>query len=533
MSTLRQLLETVGTAVVDVVAAPRGLDLEIRDVLVHDRSDELEIGRGDLVLGIGLNPGAEVVELVQQLGTRSAAGVAVKSHVLDGDVSDAAWRTDLALVSVNKGTSWAQVLALMQSALTHGGFHIRGEKLAGLEAGDLFALADAAGALVDAPVTIEDRLSRVLAYSRGQERADAARAETVMGRKVPERFVKRFEKEGLFRRLGRSDGSIYLDDIEEDVLPRLVVPVRAGAELLGSMWAACRGKPSDKQVAAFEDAAKIAALHLLRLRAGADIERRLEADLLAAALHGGGAARDAIARLGMRGDSFVVLALWVDSEDRTAAESVQIELRDLLSVQMEALRLNGSVAPLGGVVYALLETSPLGANLSGVQRLGREVAARCRSTVGVSPHVGVGSLARGVSDIPRSKREADAALKVLRAGRCEPPIATIEEVRVQALLLRFGEVASDDTDLYETKVRVLAETDARKGTRYVETLRAFLETFGDVALASERLLVHPNTFRYRLRRIQEISGVKLDDANERLALMILLSVFLQGESVTG
>jgi DNA-binding PucR family transcriptional regulator len=34
--------------------------------------------------------------------------------------------------------------------------------------------------------------------------------------------------------------------------------------------------------------------------------------------------------------------------------------------------------------------------------------------------------------------------------------------------------------------------------------------------------VHPNTFRYRLRRITEVGGIDLDDADSRFAAMLEL-----------
>lgn len=45
--------------------------------------------------------------------------------------------------------------------------------------------------------------------------------------------------------------------------------------------------------------------------------------------------------------------------------------------------------------------------------------------------------------------------------------------------------------------------DAVHNTVLVETLRARLDAFGDVNAAAAVLFVHPNTFRYRLRRLAE------------------------------
>ncbi len=51
------------------------------------------------------------------------------------------------------------------------------------------------------------------------------------------------------------------------------------------------------------------------------------------------------------------------------------------------------------------------------------------------------------------------------------------------------------------------------------TLRAWLEAQGDPAQAGERLGVHENTVRYRLRKMAEITNLALDDARKRLAMI--------------
>jgi hypothetical protein len=58
----------------------------------------------------------------------------------------------------------------------------------------------------------------------------------------------------------------------------------------------------------------------------------------------------------------------------------------------------------------------------------------------------------------------------------------------------------------------------------VETLRAWLEAFGDVIAASAAMFVHPNTFRYRLRRLAEVGQLDLADPEVRFAAMLELRI---------
>ena len=56
----------------------------------------------------------------------------------------------------------------------------------------------------------------------------------------------------------------------------------------------------------------------------------------------------------------------------------------------------------------------------------------------------------------------------------------------------------------------------------METLAAYLDAFGDVRRAAASLDVHPNTFRYRLQRLVELSRLDLDDPVERLVVQLQL-----------
>src|SRR5439155_19650800 len=69
----------------------------------------------------------------------------------------------------------------------------------------------------------------------------------------------------------------------------------------------------------------------------------------------------------------------------------------------------------------------------------------------------------------------------------------------------------------------LKEHDRSRKRSLVAMLRAHLET-GEQQQAATRLRVHPNTLRYRLDRLREISGVDLEDPETRLNLAVALRV---------
>jgi DNA-binding PucR family transcriptional regulator len=411
------------------------------------------------------------------------------------------------------------------------------ETLGGVPSGDLFALANAIGALLDAPVTIEDRSSRVLAFSGRQDEADSSRVETILGRQVPARFTRILEERGVFQALYRSDLPVYVEpivqgDTGELGLPRVALTVRAGDEILGSIWAAVHGPLSPERGQALRDAAKVVALHLLRLRAGADVERRLRADLVGTALEGGPGAAEALGRLGLAEQPGVVFALAVaysPDGDQSAARHARYvaerqRLADAFAMHLTAVHPRSAAALVGDVVYGIV---PVPADRPDAEERTARVADDFLERVGERQEllVGVGPLVRESTALPTSRAGADRALRVLRAGRGNRSVARIADVLVESLLLELTDVIAERGDPPSGPVARLVAYDAAHHTCLVDTLQAWLDTFGDVIAASAAVHVHPNTFRYRLRRLAEVGGLDLTDADARFAAMLQLRLW--------
>ena len=98
----------------------------------------------------------------------------------------------------------------------------------------------------------------------------------------------------------------------------------------------------------------------------------------------------------------------------------------------------------------------------------------------------------------------------------------VDDVRSSSVLVQLSDIAAERPGLLAGKVQLLEASDRDRSTTYVDTLRAFLDAFGDVRLAAQAVGVHPNTFRYRLRRLSELVGLDLDDPEQRLVAQLQL-----------
>lgn len=539
-ASLGRVIEDLGNTLLEVVCGPADGNAEIEHVVIHDVLDDTLPMRKALVLGVGLSDPAEISDLLTALAAQQAAALVLRAPVrAEEQVLAASDASRIPVLALTRGASWAQLAAMLRSLIAEGDVGEQGaQTLGGMPSGDLFALANAIATLLNAPVTIEDRNSRVLAFSGRQDEADPARIETVLGRQVPERFSRQLEERGVFRELYRSEDPIDIAPVTNDdglpSFPRVALAVRAGDEILGSIWAAVHEPLGADRARALKDSAGLVALHMLRERAGADVERRLRADLLATVLEGGSGAADAASRLRLDGHRCVVLALAAPdrSRDESSADARGIAERqhiaDAFAMHLGAVYLRSAVAPIGDVIYAVVgvrtdqDDADVHATRVATDFLGRLGSAR-------AVRVGVGTIAEDTQGIPVSRVNADRALRVLQDFPHREPVALFTTVQVDALLVELGDLARARGDQPAGPVGLLIEHDREKGTQLVATLRAWLDAFGDVSVASARIYTHPNTFRYRLRRLAEISGLDLTDPESRFSAMMQLRLLTSVE----
>src|SRR3954449_12712373 len=211
-ASLGRVLDDLGDSLLELVAGDPAHDGEIGGIVIHDPDDEPVQPAAALVLGVGVR-GADLPDLVRDVGRRGAVGLIVRAPVaVTPALETAVEQSGLALLGLRRGATWAQLTALLRSLLAEGDLGpAEAESIGGLPSGDLFAVANAVGALLDAPVTIEDRSSRVLAFSGRQDEADPSRVETIIGRQVPEKYAKMLTDLGVFRELYREHRPVVVN----------------------------------------------------------------------------------------------------------------------------------------------------------------------------------------------------------------------------------------------------------------------------------------------------------------------------------
>jgi len=527
--TLEELLSVVGTGALGLGTAPRGLEVAVDGVTVLDARDP-GIARGDLVLAVGVDPeSAAAVDVVRQTGDAGAAAVVFGpggSGRLSEALRTAAEEAGVAVLFRTTWYRWARLVSVLLAGLAAAG--VRPDPWAAdVAPGDLNGLADAVAALVGGAVTIEDLQSRVLAHSSTEGDVDELRRLTILGRRVPEWRVAAMREDGFFQALWNATDVLYRPARGENP-ERLVAMIRGGDERLGSIWVAAVGRPLAPDAAdVLRAAARVAAAHLLhhRTRGGHD---RLAEEAARALLEGRGPA-DALAEraaLPTRGNCAV---LAVHTGDRGDGDPAR--LHGMLTLHCTAHGHRAVVVLLEGgtlVVLGGLEQDGQRAE-EQVTRLGTSLAKQVSTAFGTEARIGLGDVVAGPARLPESRRSAEAALRALLTAGGDRAVARVAEVAEAVGMARVTDALQEVSLPSQTPVARLAAFDAEhKGSFLVESLRAYLDHFGDMPAASKALGVHSNTLRYRIRRVVQVSGIDLGDPDARLLAQIQLRLLDRG-----
>lgn len=136
--------------------------------------------------------------------------------------------------------------------------------------------------------------------------------------------------------------------------------------------------------------------------------------------------------------------------------------------------------------------------------------------------IGVGRMYHGLDNVDKSFQDA---VRTVRIGKAitSKEIVTFEELGIFKILSQDS-LMDELEDFYNSTLKALVDYDRKKSTELVQTLDAYFKNNGNLTRVSEQLFTHYNTILYRISRINEITGMDLEDPNHRLNLTIALKI---------
>jgi DNA-binding PucR family transcriptional regulator len=181
------------------------------------------------------------------------------------------------------------------------------------------------------------------------------------------------------------------------------------------------------------------------------------------------------------------------------------------------------VAAYEDAVCVVVMPEPDGA-VDAMYRFAELVRSECaRATGDPTTSLGLGRTHDGASGVRQSFREAEHALEMSRRLLGPGRQASFADLGLHRLLFAMAQ-HPELSDYYRGTVGELVAYDERSSAELMATLDAYFEANGSPTETAQRLKLHRNTVLYRLRRIEEVGRLRLDDPATRLNLHLCLRI---------
>ncbi|MFJ1744806.1 PucR family transcriptional regulator [Streptomyces sp. NPDC088116] len=400
--------------------------------------------------------------------------------------------------------------------------------------GDYQDLVDEISALLGVPATLENRDFGLIAFGAHDSEDDTAmdpvRTRSILTRKSTPAVRAWFEAFGITRAAepvripAAPEAGVFRD--------RICLPVRHRGMVLGYVWLLGDSDPGPSEArlaAAMEVTSRIGDLLAEEVKAGTDLSRELRAVLTAEP----GWQRDmAVATLrtalGPGADGLHVVACvapWRGEEPRVRAVPGTAALCTL--PYGPGPERSAYVSEHAGPdAFPAAEDSAAGKESGGVEALALLVrlrstdalppvltaVSRLREGAGPEAAAGAGAPRRGPAELPAAWREAVAAARASVARPHLGPVAQWASMGAYRLLTALPTEP-------DPAVRPLL---TRAHGELAHTAEVFLDCAGQAGRTAAALGIHRQTLYYRLSRIEQLTGLDLDEGEDRLLLHMAL-----------
>ncbi|MFF4041954.1 PucR family transcriptional regulator [Streptomyces sp. NPDC001816] len=384
--------------------------------------------------------------------------------------------------------------------------------------GDYQELVDEISELLGAPATLENRDFELIAFgaydSEGDldpSALDPVRTRSILTRRSTATVRAWFEGFGITR----ATGPVRIPPTPEEGVyrGRICLPVRHRGVVLGYVWLLDYDPgPTDAQLtAAMQVAGRIGALLADEAQAGAGLSRELRAVLTAeSGWQRDSAVMELRTALGARADAphtVVCIAPWPSADPEQAPSPRTVPHATALCTVPW-----GTTGQSLAILVRLRSTDVAVPALTAASRLLKE-AEGTRSGAARAA-AGVGEPRIGLADLGTVWQEASAAA---RAALAEPrfgPVAEWRRIGPYRLLTALSAEAPHDP--------AVAPLLSPAHQELARTAEVYLDCAGQAGRAAAALGIHRQTLYYRLSRVEQLTGLDLDDGEDRLLLHMAL-----------
>jgi PucR family transcriptional regulator, purine catabolism regulatory protein len=274
------------------------------------------------------------------------------------------------------------------------------------------------------------------------------------------------------------------------------------------------GELGDFERLCVQQAAVVIALALMRERIAQETERRLSGEVLAAALSGRLAADDIRDRLAPFGIGEKAAVLVFSGDDPASAQAV---LEAHFAAEGRGALVGTSKAGRRELICAVVEAGD-----ADPVELAAAARSQLQGSNGSNRIRAAASRAAGSDRLRHSFHEARCALEATGFSNGDAPdVASHRDLGAFTLLLSVQD--TEALRLYcESVLGPIEGSDERYAGELLRSLEAFIDRNGHWEKAAGDCYCHRHTLRYRIKRVEELTGRDLSRANDRVELWLAL-----------
>jgi hypothetical protein len=365
-------------------------------------------------------------------------------------------------------------------------------------------LVDALSVALQRPVLVDDDALVPIAYSPHSGELDAVRSESILRRRASWQVREAL----LAQRIATASDVVRTRRVDElDMGERVCAPIRRSGRLLGYIWVLDpAGALGDRGLAQLRDAAAcVGALLSESAERLVPDESALLAQLISPDATARSTAAEEVRVRALLSDTSVVLCLLAGRDASVDAGELGREIARRLSARCSL----AGAGPDGAAIVVAGLGDPV------LRTLHDDDVARWMHLVARSD-IAVGQSARAALDrLDVAARQAHIALRVARTRPADGSFAAWSQLGADRVIAQLPPEAA--RDLPPALMRLLREDQT-----LASTLCAFLDEAGDVKRTAARLSLHRSGLYYRLSRIEQLTGLKLDRGDDRLTAHLAL-----------
>ncbi|PHX66418.1 MAG: hypothetical protein CK518_04340 [Actinobacteria bacterium] len=519
LSDLLKAFSERNTEEIRVLFNPETLERSIRGTFLHDPIDALPNEPDSILILTGLRVGEQTA--TQALRAASLIGysaVIVKVRGEDaGPLISEARNHNITLLAADDEITWQHLDVILHTILGSQGSITQSSTGLGDE---LYTLANSLASIIGGSVAIEDMDRRVLAYSSlPDQRIDALREAGILGRHVPD-----MERNlAQYRSVLASKGVTRFPEVSDE-FARAAIAVKAGAKPLGTIWAIENvGGITQEGERLLLEGAKLAALHILGNQIHNKLELQVREGTLRSALDASLTAKEIAYRLALPAGTVLSLVGFAAIPNSHGTVPLITHLGNELSQYLAVFRPDAAITTTPRAVYVLLP----GGELESVMRLINSALAAVQLAFKEQIRAAIAHTSTQPADLPNMRREIDDILRITTLNPDLPAVAKLDDVHARVLLAHVADELMRAPMLKHPGIEAMLAYDLENKTNYADSVTAWLDAVGDIALAAESLFIHANTLRYRLRRVKDLFNITLDNPDDRLAVWMQLRLVMR------